>query len=269
MLVLNMRTSATRRSGSGLTHRDSTSLKRRLCIAKKLSRSTMAFKMVATHSMRGKHSMPLKCNTMIIKHHSMSNRKNEDHMVGKSSLDSQMVGCTPTLARGIMVVCSRRIQGGIKARRRCTAVLEEKSWRGRHNIRSSRRKTRARATWATRMTWMKVLLWPKEGHRRRATGRCNRRGSLMEDIRSTKRLHSPNLGRGHALSSLCMTLISKLVTKAAQMHKSRELQIIHHRSSKTHTTKLQHRCSIRNGTKSWMRNGKRSRRRSTWSTKRN
>lgn len=126
-----------------------------------------------------------------------------------------------------------------------------------------------------RMTWMKALLWLKESPwRRGAIRKCNRRDSLMADIRSTKRPHSHNLGRGHVRSSLCMTLISKLATKVAQMHliklhNPRELQIIHRRSSKTCITKPQLKHFIRSGTESWMRNGKRSRRRSTWSTKRN
>ena len=145
---------------------------------------------------------------------------------------------------------SRRTQGDIKAKRRCTTEAEEKSRRERRNIRS--RQTRARAIWVMRMTWMKVPLWLKESPRRGgAIRKFNRRDSLTADVRSTKRLHRRKPGREHVHSSLCMTLISKLVTEVAQMynqHNQRECQIIHRRSNKTSIKKLQLKCFTRSET---------------------
>jgi hypothetical protein len=173
-------------------------------------------------------------------------------------------GWLQTLDKEAIVGYSRRTQGDIKAKRRCTtAVAEEKSKREHHstmhhNIRS---KTRARAIWVMRMTWMKVLLWLKGRPRRRgATRKCNRRDSPMADIRSIKRPHSSKIGREHVRSSLCMTLNhSKLVieqiklfklVEVAQMCTPREVQIIHRRSSETHIKKLQHMYFIRSRMKS-------------------
>jgi hypothetical protein len=148
------------------------------------------------------------------------------------------------------VAYNRRIRGDIKAKRRCTTVVaEEKSKREHRNIRS---KTRARVIWAMRMTWMKVLLWLKESPRRGgAIRKFNRRDSLTADVRSTKRPHRRKPGREHVHSSLCMTLISKLVTEVAQMynqHNQRECQIIHRRSNKTSIKKLQLKCFTRSET---------------------
>jgi len=42
-----------------------------------------------TNSIRDNHNMPPKCNMMIIKLLSMSNRKNEDQMVDKTSMDNK------------------------------------------------------------------------------------------------------------------------------------------------------------------------------------
>lgn len=257
---------ATRRSGSGQTHRDSTSLKRSLSIAKTLSRSKMACKMEATNSMRGNHNnMPLKYNMMIKKLISMSCSKSEDQMVDKTSMHKNIREWTPILEKDKIAAYNSRIQGDIKAKRRCTTVVaEEKSKREHHstrhhNIRSS--KTRARVIWVMRMTWMKVLLWLKgRPWRRGAIRKCNRRDSPMAGSRSIKRPHSSKIGREHVRSSLCMTLNhSKLVTEqiklfkfleVAQMCKLRELQIIHRRSSKTHIKKLQHMYFIRSGMES-------------------
>ena len=207
---------ATRRSGSGQTHRDSTSLKRSLSIARTLSRSKMACKMEATNSMRDNHNnMPPKCNTRIRKLISMSYRKSEDQMADKTSMHKKTWQWIPILKKNKIAAYNRRIRGDIKAKRRCTTVVaEEKPKREHRNIRS---KTRARVTWVMRMTWMKVLLWLKERPwRRGAIRKCNRRDSLMVDIRSIKRPHSSKIGREHVHSSLCMTLNhSKLATEAA------------------------------------------------------
>ena len=244
--------SATRRSGSGQTRRDNTSPKRRLCIAKTQSRS----KTVAMGSMRGNHNMPPKCNMMIIMLFYMSNRKDRDRMADKSSMGSKLVECTRTLAKELMALHNRRIQGDIKARRRRNMEGEGIPLRGFSNIKSWYRyhQTRARVTWAMRMTWMKALLWPKESRwRKGATRKDNRRDSLLEDIRNIKRLLSHNPGREHAPSSPCTTLTSKLATKLPPIRKSRERQTIHHHNSKTNITKHQ----------SGTRSGKRSRGRST------
>ena len=147
---------------------------------------------------------------------------------------------------------SRRTQGDIKAKRRCTTEAEEKSTRERRNNNIRSRPTRARAIWVMRMILMKVLLWLKESPRRGgAIRKFNRRDSLTTDVRSTKRPHRRKPGREHVHSSLCMTLISKLVTEVAQMynqHNQRECQIIHRRSNKTSIKKLQLKYFTKSGT---------------------
>jgi len=245
-------TPATRRSGRGQTLRDSIGLKRSLSIAKRLVRGKMACKMEALNNSIGDHhNMPPKCNTRITKLNSMSSStESEDQMVDKTSMHKKIWGWLQILDKEAIVGYSRRTQGDIKAKRRCTTEAEEKSTRECRNIRS--RLKRARAIWAMRMTWMKVLLWLKEGPRRGgAIRKFTRRDSLTADVRSTKRPHRRSPGREDVHGSLCMTLISKLVTEVARMgnqHSQRECQITHRRSNRTSIKKLQLKYFTRSGT---------------------